>query len=229
METKSKILIKFASRSRPEKCLHCLDNIYDYIEDKENYLILLSSDQDDDTMYNKHFIREIKKRIDKGYRINLKFGTSKSKVDAINRDIKLIKEWDIIINHSDDMLFEKHGFDNIIRSHFEDNFPDYDGCLHYNDGFVGKRLCTMVIMGKKYYDRFGCIYDNSYKSLWCDNEQTEVAVKLKRIKYFDMILFKHYHPANVGGYIDKQLMHTQSFNDVDWKNYSERFRKNFYL
>ena len=75
------------------------------------------------------------------------------------------------------------------------HFPDTDGCLWYNDGYQD-RICTLCIVGRKYYERFNYIYNPEYHSLFCDNEFTEVARSLGKIKYFDRVLFKHEHFAN---------------------------------
>jgi hypothetical protein len=53
----------------------------------------------------------------------------------------------------------------------------------------------MEIMDRTYYERFGFIYHPSYKSLWCDNEKTELAKMLRRYKYIDMEIFVHENPA----------------------------------
>lgn len=221
METK-KILIKLTTRSRVQKALNCLDNIYETIEDKDNYLILLTIDSDDETMFNKNTLEEIKNRILKGYKIAVSIGLSRSKIDAINRGLESFKDWDLIVSTSDDMLFVKYGWDNIMRKNLSEQYPDTDGCLHYNDGYTREKICTLSVIGRKYFDRFGYIYNPIYKSLWCDNEFTEIALNLGKIKYFDDILFKHYHPNNIGGFIDKQYIETESFNELDYNTYSTR-------
>jgi hypothetical protein len=85
----------------------------------------------------------------------------------------------------------------------------------------------MSIIGRKYYDKFNYIYHPSYKSLWCDNEYTDIAKRDGKIQYYDEILYKHFHPSNIGGFVDDQLRHTESFSDVDFKNYEARKKNNF--
>jgi len=222
METNDLILIKFATRSRPEKALYALDNIYETIANKENYRIILTIDSDDFSMYNKAILTEIKNRLNRGYKIIMDVGTSKNKIDAINRGVEKCKNWGILINFSDDMKFEKIGWDTTIRKHMNLHFNNTDGCLHYDDGFAGDRCCTLSIMNKKYYDRFGFIYNPVYESLWCDNEYTEIAQNLGKMQYYPEILFKHYHPSNVGGFIDEQYIKTEGLNDKDYKTYQRR-------
>lgn len=222
------ILFKFATRSRPEKFIAGIENIVSKLSDKENFKILVTADKDDVTMYNRNVMTPIKPLIDAG-KVVIIYGTSKSKIDAINRDMDLAGEWDILINFSDDMEFLVGGFDEVIRQLFAATFPNLDGNLHFNDGFTKDLVCAMSIMGKPWYDRFKYIYEPSYFSLFCDNEYTEVANKLGKMKYFDMIIFRHNHPANVGGVSDAQLKATEAFWDIDGANFKKRKEINFGL
>jgi hypothetical protein len=56
---KYKILIKFASRSREQKFFSCLDNILNYVVDKENFCVLVSLDIDDVSMYNQNTLNKL--------------------------------------------------------------------------------------------------------------------------------------------------------------------------
>lgn len=228
---KYKILIKFASRSREQKFFTCLDNILNNIVDKENFCVLVSLDIDDVSMYNQNTLNKLSSYLNQ-YPNNLiiKFATSKNKIDAINRDVNEIKErfnFDILINFSDDMLWTKHGFDEVIRDKFKLHFPDTNGNLHFNDGYTKERLCTMSIIGRKYYDKYNYIYHPSYISLWCDNEYTIVAKNQQKMVYFDELIFVHNHPSNVGGLVDEQLKKTESFAETDYNNFMNRQKNNF--
>lgn len=229
------ILHKFATRSRPEKFFKGIENLISKAYDKQNLAILVSADMDDKTMWNSNVLERLKPYVDAGYVIPV-FGESKSKIDAINRDfdkalnIDKIKNWDIVVNYSDDMEFIVDGYDEIIREKFTTHFPDLDGNLHFNDGFTADRVSTMTIMGRKYYNRFGYLYHNSYFSLWCDNEYTEVARMLNKIIYFPTPIYRHNHPANISGMErDEQLIKTESYYDQDGRTYYERKTKNFYI
>jgi hypothetical protein len=158
----------------------------DKIANKEDYHILISVDRDDQSMSplpvldgNHTFV----------------VGNSKNKIDAINRDINEFDyDWDILINMSDDMIFSKKGFDDIIRAEFYNDFNQY---IHYNDGNQKDNVCTMHIVGRNYYDRFKYIYHPDYISLWCDVENDIVAKQLGCYKYMgdNLKLFRHLHPA----------------------------------
>jgi hypothetical protein len=231
MENKYKILFKYASRSRNTKFFTGLDNILKNLFDLENFCILISLDIDDYSMNNKETINRLLEYVNKyPEKIIIKFGRSKNKIDAINRDVNEIKEkfnFDILVNFSDDMEFIEHSFDEIIRSKFFVFYPDTDGNIYFNDGFTGERLSTMSIIGRKYYDKFNYIYHPSYHSLWCDNEYTEVAKRNEKIIYFHERIFNHNHPSNIGGFIDEQLIKTESFSDIDRQNYEQRLKNNF--
>ena len=194
-----KILFKLATRSRPQKALKAINNIINNCN-SNNYLILVSIDKDDETMKGFDHPHE---------KVFLVEGYSKNKIDAINRDIDLLEGWDILINTSDDMVFEVRGFDNIIRQDFTGN---YDQVLHYSDGNQRGNLMTMSIMGSEYYKRFNYIYHPDYKSLWCDAEATEVAHLLGKYKYMvDLkVLFTHRHPAWGLSEYDEQYRKTES-------------------
>jgi hypothetical protein len=226
-----KILFKYASRSRNEKFFEGLDNILNNLNDLNNFCILCSLDADDETMNNQQSIKRITEYVKK-YPANIviKFGKSKNKIDAINRDVNDFKErfnFDILVNFSDDMQFIVNSFDKIIRDKFYIAYPNLDGNIYFNDGFVGDSISTMSIIGRKYYDKFNYIYHPSYHSLWCDNEYTMVAKKEKKIVYFDEKIYIHNHPANIGGFVDRQLMKTESFNEIDRENFNKRLTNNF--
>jgi hypothetical protein len=181
---KEHILFKLATRSRPEKARASINNIIENCK-SNNFTILVSVDFDDDSMKNFSYVHS---------NVTIVYGISKSKIDAINRDLDIVKDWDILINTSDDMVFTNKGFDNIIRQDFEDNLDQF---IHYSDGNQKENISTMSIMGKEYYERFNYIYHPDYKSLWCDAEATEVAVLLGKYRYMgdNKILFRHMHPA----------------------------------
>jgi len=226
-----KILVKFASRSRPHKFFKCLDNIYEKAARQECIYLLVSLDSDDYSMYNNEVINKLKYQLNKWQgRMVVKFGLSKSKVDAINRDVNDFSEhWDILVNFSDDMVFTHAGWDEIIRRKFKQIYPDTNGNIFFNDGFVGDKVSTMSIIGRVWYDGNGKhIYHPSYKSLWCDNEYTELARSQNKMAYFDEIIYKHMHPLNAGGEIDEQLQKSESYYEEDYQNYLERRKHGFY-
>jgi hypothetical protein len=225
-----KILVKFPTRSRPEKFLSTLQGYIDNTVGVATVDYLITCDSDDPTM-NADVIKRIQDMTD---RATINHGSSTSKIHAINRGMAQYKEhWDIVVLASDDMICVQHGWDQIIADTMAYHFPDTDGGLWFWDGDHQTRrngLCTMNIMGRKYYERFGYLYHPSYISLWCDNEYTEVGKRLNKLPFFDQVLFKHVHFSNTPGLAPDELMRkTQSYFKQDMVNYHNRHAKAFGL
>jgi len=200
------ILIKFPTRNRPQKFMDALRKYIGMADDTTNMKFMITLDRDD-TSYDLHDITsEFPSLI-------ISIGESKNKVDAINRDMNRAPPFDIVLLASDDMIPIMQGYDTIIRTKMKELYPDTDGILWFNDGYQ-KRTNTLIVMGKKYFDRFGFLYDPVYKSFFCDNEFTEVAEKLGKQTFIDQTIIKHEHPANTGVETD-ELYKT---NDKYWKD-----------
>lgn len=217
-----RIIYSFASRSRPEKFIKCVENIYINAR-HDDYLIRASLDTDDLTMNNADMIERIK-LYGKLYPI---FGTSLSKIDAINRSMIHFSEWDILVNMSDDMMFIVAGFDKIIIDAFRHPHPDtpfdLDQIIHFPDQHQGKNCMTMYIAGKKYYDRDGFIYDPRCKSLWADIISQETGQIRGKYKFVDQRIFNHLHPSFMDCKYDEQYLKTEDreVRDHDYAVYRE--------
>lgn len=218
-----KLLIKFPTKNRPSKFLSVLKTYIDYLDDKTTEIIV-SCDLDDLTM-NKN---SVKKRVKKYENVKLFYGNNKTKIEAINADLKGV-EFDILLLASDDMIPIIKGYDTIIKNSMIKHYPDTDGVLWFNDGHQGKKLNTLCILGKKYYEKMGYIYNPEYLSLWCDNEFTDVGTLLGKQTYFNKVIIHHQHPDF--GYGDKDIIHDLNIsnNDIDKKTYYKRRKNNFGL
>jgi hypothetical protein len=220
------LLIKFPTRGRKEKFFSVLDQYIEFLEDKENYSIIVSCDVDDTTMNQAEVIERLK-----NYK-NLKyfFGNNKCKIEAVNGDISEDEKFDIVLLASDDMIPVKKGYDEVIRKNMRQHFPDMDGILWFNDGYQENRLNTLCILGKEYYKRFKYIYNTEYKSLWCDNEFMHVGNMLKKQKYFSEIIIRHEHPASHKNIEeDESYQLNLKYDSIDWTTYSKRKKENFNL
>lgn len=217
-----KILFKYPSRGRRERFFEGLDSIVNNVRDTENYQVLCSFDVDDSVMATKDLLADYPKA--KAY-----YGRSKSKVDAINRDIEYAEDWDIIICMSDDMRFTFYGFDDLIRIHFQEH--GLDTLCHIPDQDAKSFLATMYIAGREYYNRFGFIYNPEYLSLHCDNEVQDIAMYLGKYRYMDCPgIIKHLNPAY--GHLPKDEMFIEQQEigwTIDQKTYERRKAKNFDL
>lgn len=204
------ILYKLTSRSRPAKMYKAYKSVVDNAE--LNWVMILSIDSDDSVTLNSEELKQMAW----DNRVSIHAGTSKNKIDAINRDVPE-SGWDILVNLSDDQIFTVKGFDKVIAEHCGN-----DTFLHLPDGYVNERLATMSIMGYDYYKRFGYIYHPDYASLWCDNEAQDEAIRLGCYKYVNEHIFTHEHPAWTGEKPDAQLEHTQKFYRQDERTYRKR-------
>lgn len=218
------ILVKFPSRSRPQKFLSTIKGYIANANNIDNIEFIISIDDDDSSMSG------VKEELKEHRNIYVYSGAYSNKVGAINRDMdKALSDWDILVLASDDMIVQIQGWDDILRSEMEECFPDMDGVLWHNDGYVAMRLNTMCILGKRYYDRFGYIYHPEYTSLWCDNLFTDIANILGKQKYFPEVLFKHEHPGHTRMPYDAQYSYTESFYEADRQVYERHRTDNYKL
>lgn len=219
-----KLLIKFPTRNRKDQFFQTFTKYQEYLSE-DTTIFSITIDEDDLTMNNGEVIDKLTSYTN----VSVTIGKSKSKVYAINRDINVNSEWDIILLASDDMIPQLKGFDKIINSLMETTYPDTDGILFFNDGFKGKELNTLCVLGKKYYERFGYIYHPDYKSTWCDNEFMMVGDILKKQTYFPMVIIKHEHPD--WGYGKMDEIHKKNHINLNYDRdlFFKRKNKNFDL
>ena len=218
-----KLLIKFPTRSRPEKFFSVLEK-YRTFQATDNVQYVVSCDIDDTTMNNKNVINKLKTYKD----LHFYFSENSSKVQACNANLNNIN-FDIVLLASDDMIPVVYGYDVYIKKYMESLYPDTDGVLWFNDGFQGKNLNTLSILGKKYYDRFGYIYNPEYKSLYCDQEFTQVSLMLKKTTYFDTCIIKHEQYSIINKDPDELYIKNDALQSIDLEVYKKRASCNFSL
>jgi hypothetical protein len=100
------------------------------------------------------------------------------------------------------MIPQRAGYDVEIIDQMRLNYPDMDGVIWFSDGYQEKKLNTLVVLGKRYYDRFGYLYHPDYVSFYSDNEFMQVAFMLGKQTYVDEVIIKHEHPDNTKESID---------------------------
>ena len=181
---------------------------------------LISIDENDVSMNNETVLNAIKTYPN----IQVEIGHSKSKIDAVNRDLeKILFQWDILLLASDDMFPIENGYDDIIRNDMKKYFSDLDGVLWYNDGHQKDKLNTLCILGKKYFEKFNYIYYPEYKSGYCDNEFTKVSKMLNKVKYFDKVIIEHQHPD--WGYGQNDIIHSENYKNLSFDRNLFEFRE----
>jgi len=220
------ILVKYPTRQRPDLFLKTISKYIELANDNSRILYLVSYDQDDITMTSE----VVKSALKLPANVIMKEGVSISKIDACNRDIDSVPSamWDIVLLVSDDMECMVKGWDDVIRKDMQLQYNDTDGCLWYHDGSKQRVISTLSCMGKKYYERFGYLYHPIYKSFFCDNEYTDVAKSMGKIKFIDNVIIKHQHPQ-WGGAVKHDDLYER--NNGPWKedqnNYYQRKAKGF--
>lgn len=218
-----KILIQFPIRERPDRFYSTFMRYYDYADDISNIKFNIVSDKDDDILLKSRMLEIVAKKDN----VHITNAYHKSKVHAINDLSEVDMTWpDIILLASDDMIPQIKGYDTIIRNKMLEHYPDTDGVLFFWDGYCD--LNTLVIMGRKYFERFNYIYHPDYTSLWCDNEFMEVADRLNKQTRFKDCIIKHEHPVrNKSIKRDNLYNKNESFYKSDKLVYERRKQNNF--
>jgi len=221
----SNILIKFATRGRPEWFKKAIVNILG-TKRTRSIIILVTADEDDPTMNND----DIRKFVERYFSVVIIYGKSESKIHAINRDIDQMGNWDILINMSDDMMFIVDGWDDIMVKMIQEVWGDsLDFFAHFNDGYIGDKLASMSIIGKTYYERDNYIYYPEYKSFSSDAEAWFVARARGRHHYFPEVLFLHQHPTWTPRSDDETYRRNSLATPHDLEVYWRRLNSNFGL
>lgn len=183
-----KIRVHMPTRSRPTRALRVIESFQRLASRHRTIEIAYSVviDEDDPTMNNPETRRSLGL---KGVKVHT--GTHRTKVEACNSSIE--RDCDILLLASDDMTPVQAGWDLAVMQAMIDHFPNFDGALHFNDGHTGEALCTFPIMGINLFKKFGHVYHPEYKSLWCDNEFTDLLRAMRRLPYINRVLFRHDH------------------------------------
>ena len=210
-----KILVKFPSRSRPDRFFRSLDSLYQLCYNPADMYVLVAADVDDESMMNSFVYTKV---VNEYKNIKIAYGKSDSKIHAINRHINELPkfwpeaaDWDVIVVMSDDMMFLMPNWDEIIRT--EIALGGLDTLLHIPDQDAKHLLATMYIAGRTFYERFGYVYDPRFLSLWCDNLVQDIAKKLRKYRYVDMPnVFAHLNP--VYGHLKRDDMFDRQ--QADW-------------
>jgi hypothetical protein len=178
-----KVLVKYPTRSRPKLFQ---ERLTQYLYDPTVH-VLVTADLDDASMNNP----EMKAWIRQQPRTSVRYGMCKSKVEACNDGVAE-DPWDgLLILASDDMVPQRGDYARRIAQIYDEFFPDGDGVLHLNDGRTQRTLNTLCILDRKYFDRFGFIYNPAYTSTHCDDEFQAVSERLGRAVYVDEVVIHH--------------------------------------
>jgi hypothetical protein len=189
---RTQMLIKVPTLGRPEMLFKCLDSFTHNASGNNTLFFCVTCNNDDHTM-NEEVVAKLKSRYSN---VEVFFGDHKSKIDAYNADLENF-DFDVLILASDDMRAVESNYDQVILDLMNNSFPDFDGVLWFETCDGNQITDTLSIMGKRYYDRFGYAYKSDYLGYYCDDEFTQVAFKLGKLKRIDHPIICHHQPDHL--------------------------------
>jgi len=116
---------------------------------------------------------------------------SKNCVESLNSGAK-ISTGKVLIYMSDDFLFPPR-WDQLLIGEIQKRTEMKDDFVIWVYDNIQKRIMTICILSRKYYQRFGYIYNPLYESMYADNEYTDVAILLNKVIDARHLTFKHEH------------------------------------
>jgi mannosyltransferase OCH1-like enzyme len=213
-----KILIKIPSFNRLNNLIQCLKNFHDNAFNINDICFCISCNADDLSMNNDLAIKTIK-QFPNTY---IFFNQHQNKIDAYNADIDKFN-FEVLIAASDDMEVVSKNFDQTINSLMKQHFPENDGVLWFDTG-ENDKTDTLSICGKKYFDKFGYVYNSGYQAYYCDDEFTHVAFKLGKLVRINMKIIRHNLPNTIEMTKDVTYLKSVVFGTRDQALY--KIRKN---
>lgn len=211
-----RINIIHPSRSRPEQARKTGFAWWSSAKNTKNIRYILSVDTDD-PCFSKYFFNTDS--------LSFVSGANKSAIEAINRAAANYTDGDLFVVISDDFNAPPFHWDAMLLEALEgkEDFlvKTQDGCQPW--------IITLPIMDRKYYERFGYIYDPRFSHLFCDTALTHIGHMLGKVIELP-IMFKHNHYTQKGGQ-PKDAINEK--NDKTWaqgeKLYLELLMRNFDL
>lgn len=197
------------SRGRPEKSF---DTISKWIERAFNtdFEIIVSLDNDDLSVYAYFGIVNVKVNVLRNYNY--------SAVDAINYAAEhATGQYFIVVSDDTDcpMHWDRILLDAIGQSR--------DFVMKVADG-IQKRIITMPIMDRPYYNRDKNIYDPVFRHSWADTWLTELAHHRGRVIQRPDISFPHLHYSVTGEQPDALYKRNDMTHDQDRRIFQIKMR-----
>lgn len=207
------ILLKYPTRGRPQLFLQTLQGWLSRAAAPTELRVLVSYDVDDAIMTDE--VVAAAKALHPA--VTAVRGASKPKIEACNADLPTYAEpWDVVLLVSDDMFCCRDGWDDVIREHMSQRFPDTDGALWFHDGRQ-RRGNTLECVGRKRYEHFGYLYHPSYVSFFCDDESTTVGLRDSKLHFVEPGICMHEHPS-MGGQLRVDATYLRN-NPWMWRDY----------
>lgn len=220
-----KLLIQYATRQRPQRVFVTINSFVANISDKGDYRVLLTCDDDDKSMNNEIIIE----RLNFYKHMSVFYGKRAGKIGSINRDInKIDYDWDVVLCIQDDTVCVQKDYDKIIKNAIKKHCPDTDGALWFDDPGRSS-LITVIIVGKKFYDRFGYVLNSQYHSMFAEKELMAVSKKLNRLFKINDTIIEHQHYSYNKSSVENDSLykHNASFYKIDQNTYARRKSQGF--
>lgn len=167
------LLIKIATRGKPTEFFKTLYSYYNALTGHCSYQFIVSLDQKDVSMNNPAIIEKLNTYPNLKYT----FGPWPSLVAAQNRDLDKGQDFEFLLLGNDDLVSVQDKFDYILIVQMRKFYPEGDGILFLKNGDSN---AISLIMGKKYYDRFGYIFHPDYQSSGYLDEMLMVSKILRK-------------------------------------------------
>lgn len=206
-----KISVIHPSRGRPQKAYSTYERWVNNADHPFEYI--MSWDEDDCRKYYEQFFYE-----DSNIKICLR--PNHSAIEAINNAAK-ITTGDLFVVISDDFDCPAH-WDTALLAEMHGKS---DFVLKTRDG-IQKTLVTLPIMDRKYYERFGYVFNLGYQHMYSDQELTAVAAMTGRLLYSDL-LFPHNHYTTGKTVMDEVNKKNDATYPQGLAFFNERLAKNF--
>ena len=213
-----KILIKIPTFSRPKQLLNSIKSFSENAQNKENIHFIVTIDNNDILTNNPKIIAKLNAYDN----LTICYADTRSKIEAYNLHIDHV-QFDILILSSDDMVVKKYGYDQIIIDNMIKYFPELDGVLWFDTG-DNQKTNTLAIIGKKLYDKIKPIYKHCYTGYYCDDEFSQIAMKLGKIVRINKIIIQHDIPDHLSMSDDTTYLKSLSYGIKDRTVY--KIRKN---
>lgn len=211
-----RFVFKYPTRRRPKLFCSTLKTWRAMLSKRHQVKFVVSIDEDDTLMNSPIMHSFMGRQRDLTYYI----GNSQSKIQAVNADLDQCGDYDVLVLMSDDMVPVVRGYDEVIAQHMRLNFPNFDGALHFDDGFNVNNLNTLPIMGKQLVDKWGYVYHPSYISTHCDDEFQAVTERDGKVTKINRCIIKHEWDKLTGH--DELFKQNGKFFATDQLNWEKR-------
>jgi len=210
------ITIIHPSRWRPQMALKAWNQWMTAANSPKQIQYILSLDTSDSTQ-NEYA------RLFEGTNVQIIFNNNRSIVDAVNVAVSFAK-YHIFVVVSDDFGCPDD-WDMDIAGYCHCDEPVL---LHVNDT-IQTDVCTLPILNRAYYDKFGYIYHPHYYSMFADNDLTECAKRIGAYVSDFGLIFEHNHYVNGKNKRDKTYDRENSKQawDIGKRVFARRKQLNF--